>query len=165
MDGQNAYLKEIKKGIIPANTGVIIFANPGTYKIYPSDVPATETVNSLLHGVVVNTPVSTIREMEDGAYIYILSRGIEEYTGFKPVGSSMKTLYAYKAYLPLVQVQEAKIINICFGGEVVTGIDDIKAAADKDNNSDGVIYDLSGRVVTNPQKGIYIVNGKKILIK
>ena len=165
VDGPNAYLKEIKKGIIPANTGVIIFANPGTYKIYPSDVPATETVNSLLHGVVVNTPVSTIREMEDGAYIYILSRGIEEYTGFKPVGSSMKTLYAYKAYLPLVQVQEAKIINICFGGEVVTGIDDIKAAADKDNNSDGVIYDLSGRVVTNPQKGIYIVNGKKILIK
>ena len=31
--------------------------------------------------------------------------------------------------------------------------------------SNTVIYDLQGRVVTNPVKGIYVVNGKKVVIK
>ena len=44
-----------------------------------------------------------------------------------------------------------------------TSIDDIKAAADQPVSSD--IFDLSGRRVSNPAKGIYIINGKKVLIK
>ena len=35
-----------------------------------------------------------------------------------------------------------------------------------DNTTNGSIYDLSGRRVNNPQrKGIYIQNGKKILVR
>ena len=33
------------------------------------------------------------------------------------------------------------------------------------NNKDGHIYDLSGRKVNNPSKGIYIRNGKKFIVK
>lgn len=42
-----------------------------------------------------------------------------------------------------------------------TGIDEIKEQI-ADSNT---IYDLCGRVVENPTKGVYIVNGKQILIK
>jgi hypothetical protein len=42
-----------------------------------------------------------------------------------------------------------------------TGIEDIK---DENGNVTGV-YDLQGRKVENPSKGIYIINGKKTLIK
>jgi hypothetical protein len=34
-----------------------------------------------------------------------------------------------------------------------------------DNDADTVIYDLSGRRVTEMTEGIYIVNGKKVVIK
>lgn len=164
LDGTTAYLKEVKGGIIPANTGVMIFANPGTYLIYPSNVQATENVQSLLHGVLVDTPVSTVKANEDGAAIFVLSRGIQEYTGFKIVGSTVKTITANKAYLPVSQTVEVKEIYISFWGQVITGIDDVKAAVENSKKNEA-IYDLSGRRVSKMNKGIYIVNGKKVLIK
>ena len=34
----------------------------------------------------------------------------------------------------------------------------------EDVNADAVVYDLQGRRVVNPTKGLYIVNGKKVFI-
>jgi hypothetical protein len=93
----------------------------------------------------------------------VLSRGTAEYIGFKVAGSSLKTMGANKAYLPVEPAALVKFISFSFNGENVTSIDDIKAAADQPVSSD--IFDLSGRRVSNPAKGIYIINGKKVLIK
>ena len=41
------------------------------------------------------------------------------------------------------------------------GISEVATA----NTENGTIYDIQGRVVTNPTKGLYIVNGKKMVIK
>lgn len=41
----------------------------------------------------------------------------------------------------------------------------VKAIDNEQDKGDKAIYDLSGRRVENPQKGIYIVNGKKVVIK
>lgn len=46
-------------------------------------------------------------------------------------------------------------------GAVDTSIDDVEMDAVKDNK----IYDLQGRVVTNPSEGLYIINGKKTIVK
>ncbi len=161
VSGSTAYLKKIKGGIIPANTGVMIFANPGTYTLNPSNVAPTENVQSILHGVLVNTPINTVKANEGGADIYVLSRGIEEYTGFKIVGSTVKTITANKAYLAVNTGGQVKEINISFGNSPTTDINSIKNILTEEN----IYYDLSGRVVKHPQKGIYIVNGKKIYIK
>ncbi|MBQ8336302.1 MAG: beta-N-acetylhexosaminidase [Bacteroidaceae bacterium] len=45
--------------------------------------------------------------------------------------------------------------------EVETAIDDVKT----ENGEVKTVYDLQGRKVENPIKGIYIVNGKKVMIK
>lgn len=42
---------------------------------------------------------------------------------------------------------------------------DIIVPATRHYQPDGLIYDLSGRVVNNPQRGIYIKDGKKFLIR
>ncbi len=165
MSGSTANLREVKRGIIPANTGVMIFANPGKYTFVPSEVPATENVQSILHGVLVDTPVNTLKEQEGGANIYVLSRGIEEYTGFKIVGSTVKNIPAFRAYLTMPADSEVKEIKVSFGGQVPTGIDDVKAILEDANSNNTGIYDLSGRRVDNPTKGIYIINGKKVIIK
>ena len=42
-----------------------------------------------------------------------------------------------------------------------TAIDEVKS----DNVESNLMYDLMGRKVTNPTKGVYIINGKKRLVK
>ena len=46
-----------------------------------------------------------------------------------------------------------------------TGIDEVVDDVKGENSKVKDVYDLSGRKVTNPTKGIYIVNGKKVLLK
>ena len=161
LNGNVAMLHRVRD-VLPANTGVLIFANPGTYTFNSSSVAANKE-ESLLHGVLEDTPTSVVSERENGDYIYVLSRGTTEYIGFKPASSSLKTLGANKAYLPIEPAALVKEITFSFNGQEVTAIDDIKAAADKPQSDD--IFDLSGRRVSNPAKGIYIIGGKKVLVK
>ena len=74
-------------------------------------------------------------------------------------GGTVKTLSAYKAYLPIDDSGESKFISLSFGGDNALDIDVLKNAQE----NAGDIYDLTGRKVTSPEKGIYIVNGKKVL--
>ena len=49
-----------------------------------------------------------------------------------------------------------------YGYATSTGISGIKTA---DDSANGIYYDLQGRRVEKPTKGIYIVNGKKVVLK
>ena len=51
------------------------------------------------------------------------------------------------------------------GDDTVVVPTGITAPVYNEVQADGPIYDLSGRVVRNPQRGIYIQNGKKIIIQ
>lgn len=64
----------------------------------------------------------------------------------------------FKAYLPKPASSEARFFVFDFGTE--TGIEDIQS---ENGNAKAEIYDLSGRRVQNTQKGLYIVNGKKVI--
>ena len=65
-----------------------------------------------------------------------------------------------KAYLS-TPAQGANSISIRFEGD---GTTDIEASTLNPQRSTEV-YDLQGRRVLNPAKGVYIVNGKKVVIK
>lgn len=74
---------------------------------------------------------------------------------------------ANKAYIDMSQIfnqsSEAKNrISIDFGNAEATGIESVN---DIEALNSGKMYDLSGREVTNPTSGIYIMGGKKIIIK
>lgn len=66
---------------------------------------------------------------------------------------------AHKAYLAVPEVEAAK--GYPFGGDA-TGIEGLNI---NDNDNVNEVYDLQGRRVVRPAKGIYIVNGKKIVVK
>ena len=56
------------------------------------------------------------------------------------------------------------LLTSCKGGNEGEGeVDKIEAIANE--NAAPVVYDLLGRRVDNPTSGIYIVNGKKVVIK
>ena len=157
--GSTAHLKEVHD-VIPAYTGVMIYANEGTYSLSPSSTPSTENVESLLHGVLEDTPVTTLVAQECKS-IYVLSRGIKEYVGFKRLSGNGSVTYipANRAYLPFANSSQVNFINVSFD-DSPTGIDALSISNQGDSDE---IYDLTGRKVTAPEKGIYIINGKKVL--
>ena len=79
------------------------------------------------------------------------------------VSSKAATINGFCAYLK-VNTSTGRIIQTLIDGvdqEVVTGINGLFI----ENNYDGKIYNLNGQEVKNARKGLYIINGKKVVIK
>ena len=98
-----------------------------------------------------------------GDNFYVLSSNKLYYT----TGATVN-VGANKAYIDMSKIvnksSEAKgRITIDFNDIEATGIESVNDAANALNS--GKMYDLSGREVTNPTSGIYIMGGKKIIIK
>lgn len=79
---------------------------------------------------------------------------------FYKLSSSDRTVKLYKAYLDLTSASANKL-SLNFGS-VVSGI---QSAATGETTQTKAFYDLSGRRVSKPAHGFYIVNGKKTLVK
>jgi len=69
---------------------------------------------------------------------------------------------AHKAYLDASEVPDASAneLTLNFGDDDATAIKNIKVGTE-----DNIYYDLQGRRVLYPTKGLYIVNGKKVIVK
>ena len=78
---------------------------------------------------------------------------------------SARTLKSFRAHFwvqPNGTAPAASMINVDFGEGEVTGVNEVIGVKEVNDNS---YYDLQGRKVTKPTKGLYIVNGKKVIIK
>lgn len=102
----------------------------------------------------------------DKGLIYTLQKSTLEKDKYNPIGFykyDYKTLSANKAFIFVAKESTGGVAKIAIGGNgEATGINQVNAATD--SNKPVVIYDLSGRRVSNPTTGIYIINGKKVLI-
>ena len=146
----NAKAEQITEA--PAGTPVIVNGAEGIHKLLNIG-KANEIQNNELQ-------VSDGTVTGDGT-IYVLAvqeDATGKVAGFAPLKEG-KTLSEGKAYLQAVNAG-AKI-NFVIDGEA-TDIRNIENAVDF---SDGDWYNLQGVKVTNPQRGIYIHNGKKVVIK
>ena len=137
--------------VLPAHTPVLIEAAAGEYAFnYTAETEAVE--NNLLAGSVFNVTV------EGPGYIL----GNKEGVGvglYKAKSNEGKFVNkAHKAYLPVAEGDAAPAMFSFGRGEGTTAIDNAQLAIDN-----VVIYDLTGRRVEKMEKGIYIVNGKKVI--
>ena len=145
-------------GILPAKTAVIVKAAAESYTFAYSAEKGTAVTN-LLEGTTVKTNI------EETAYVLGNTNGIGMYLAKKNQNEGAAWLNnAFKAYLPASEVpasaQNAASFSFRFG-EGTTGIENVESA-----EAVKAIFDLTGRrveAVTAP--GIYIVNGKKVLVK
>lgn len=82
-----------------------------------------------------------------------------------------RTLGAFRAYFDIPSVAGAPAINsyeLNFGednDENTTGIIEVNTNLTNNTNKAEGVFDLQGRKVANPSKGLYIVNGRKVIIK
>ncbi len=148
--GTEATMTAIDAQAIPANQGVILTSESGdaaTMVPAAGETAATITGNQLGHSAGA---ANTLTAGEG----YILGNGSEG-TAFYPCKAG--SLPINKAYL-LGNGESAIVMNF---GNAVTGINTIAAPA----SAKAPIFDLSGRRVVKATKGLYIQNGKKVIVK
>ena len=148
----------ISKAGIKANQGALLKGDAGTYTLSIEETSSNWDANKL-SGTTVAKDMSAVEGdvyllTSDGAGSAQLSKLAlaEEAT------DAQKTLPANKAYLNIAP-SATRFLVFNFGDDNVTAIEGIEA----ENTADAVVYDLAGRRVQKAQKGLYIVNGKKVI--
>ena len=138
---------------VPANTGLFIKGTADDIPVLTGEADDMETNN------LVAVFAATTVEETDGDYTnYVLGLEDEKPTFLK---ANATTVPAGKAYLQIPTPSEARArLTVTFADDAM-GITDVKAQ----KAGAGVYYNLNGQRVASPSKGLYIVNGKKIIIK
>ena len=141
----------IENGIVAANEGVLLKGNAGTYNPATTEDTPTSADNFFI-GTAGGEVIPTAEQ-----HYYVFARKQNGDTGFYKVMTDVP-IPQYKAYLNLKGVFSRITFDLA---EEATGIRDLQ------NGSTDELYDLRG-VKMNSQKqrkGVYIQNGKKVVIK
>ena len=143
---------------VPAGEGLLLKGEEGDY-----EVPIVETTmfySNLLKGVTMDTSISPI---DDSYTNFILANGSHG-IGFYTL-SQEGIITAGKSYLQIpTSVVEtlSRGVKLCFD-------DEDRATSISDNRNDKATnyscFNMQGCQITKPAKGLYIVNGKKVLFK
>lgn len=150
-DNSTITLNKVKAGtLIPAKTGILVKAAKGDYNFVVTSEEGKPLENNNL--VAATADVTS----HDAKYFALTKIG--DKVGFALVANGV-VIPAGKAYLevPEGNTHAAKFFGL--DGEA-TGINSVKTA-----KADGAYYTLEGVKTTKPVKGIYIHNGKKIVVK
>ena len=151
-DKSAVVLTEVPAGsVIAKGTPVLVGAEAGSYNFAASADEATTVADNDLKAAAADTK-------GDGATIYALVEQ-DGKAVFAPLKEGVAVSVGH-AYLELPTASATRFYSIQFGGET-TGINEVNAAA----KADGAYYTLQGVKTSKAAKGIYIHNGKKVVIK
>lgn len=138
------------EGAIPANTAVLVKAAAGTYNFEIAG-EATAVEENALQGTI-----STAAAPEN---VYTLQNQNSQ-VGFYPYTG--ENINGFKAYITIAADADVQGLTFDFGD--ATGIEEILSVLETSEKATE-IYDLAGRRVAKPVKGIYIKGGKKVIVK
>jgi len=145
-------------GAVAKNTGLLLKKAEGDISI---PVAATGTdlssSNSLKYGTGDNVSSDNIYNR----YVLATQSGVQNFYKLSTTGNIVPT---GKAYLEIPATTSAPSLSIDIDGET-TGIEVINAEMSETGTAKGQAFDLSGRRIAEPTKGVYIMNGKKMIVK
>ena len=157
--------------VIPAKTAVIIKAEEGNYLFAYSNEKPDAIEGNLLRGTLTDTYIKP----GSAQTAYVLSKvdGIVGMYRAKLKADGTFKNNANRVYMLLgeINVGEGDLDTSNPGGQLSNGYRfDFSGttaieSVETESAAPAVYYDLSGRRVENPEKGIYIVNGRKVFIK
>ena len=152
------------QGVIPAGTAVMLVGSAGSYPVVVSEEEAVYDGVNLLKGS--NVPTTTFADVE-GSLFYKLAYGHSEGANANKLGwywgaenGAAFQIDAHRAWLAVPQT-----VASAPGYPFITPVTGISTTLAGNNNAGAVIYDLQGRRISTPAKGIYIKNNKKVIIK
>ncbi len=143
---------------VPEETGLYIVGTPGsTY-----DIPVAPTdfyYSSMMKGVTVAT---VIPATEDGYTNYVLSGDGHGGVIFKRANDTSSPANRAYVQVPTGTVGAREFLGIEIDDDSTTGLSGVSTPDIKE--AEGDYYNLSGQKVQTPRRGIYIKNGKKVII-
>ena len=177
------YFAKVKKlaqqgDVVPAQTAVVLecnSTNPADNQLLPQGDEKFNPSDNRLCGTFFGEAINGLTVKDGtGAEHNVTRDNIRAFNintadsrnpiGFYKVKSNVTNIPGNKAFLVLTNAEaQAKGFVLEFEDGGTTGIETIENS--KHSTEDGVYYDLQGRRVENPTRGVYIVNGKKVVIK
>ena len=146
-DAAKVILTEVQS--VPAGTPVILKGVEGkTYVISTTSAPAALPSTNLLAG----SPTATTTLAAGEAYILVGGTFHLNEAGTMPAG---------KAYLPASVAGDSRELSIVFDGEATA----IASVNVNDGSASEKVYNLSGQRVGSINKGIYVINGRKVVVR
>lgn len=146
-------------GSVAANTAMVLKGDAANASATIAVVGTGETkTNNLLRGVTVDTSINDFRK-----YV-LVEKNAEDGTKvvkFADTGNRAATVPANKAYLQAPEGAEARQLTVVFENDLTNAIEIISV----ESEANSAVFNLSGQQVKNPGKGLYIINGKKVIIK
>lgn len=170
----NSVLLQKVEGVVPAETGLIIKGNTGNYTFsIGGDATAEITANELKGTVAkslitpdANTTCYVLANGTSGVGLYKASLN-KDANGATVAENGVAFINnAYKVYLPVKKApaQAARALTFRFGRDN-EGTTDLEKSEIRNEKSE-MIFDLAGRRIEKiVEKGMYIVNGKKVVIR
>ena len=158
VDDNMAQLTAVPEGYaIPAEQGVLLTTNSATNVLVMEQADASTPMADLTGNLLqASAQGSHVIASDDNAYVLNTQQGQTAFYRAK-VGS---TLPRYKAYLQWKTTHQAVIMN--FAG-IQTAVGNV---VDNETNAPIAVYGIDGRKCSSTQaKGVYIVNGKKRMLK
>lgn len=149
-------------GKVPAATGLFIAGTAGeAFTINTT----SETTTAPAANLFVGAPNGkTVSKADEGEYNYVFGWEDVSNPGFYLIDNTPAQLGSFKAYLHTTEALSAPRqarMSFIFADDL-TGIHHFKKSTE---SVDGAIYNLRGLRVTHPTKGIFIMKGKKVIIK
>ena len=144
-----------KQNRMAAYTPYILHAPNGYSGTLSGDVDESRYSESVTDGYLSGTVVAT--EVSGGEGHYVMQNKGDGPMFYKVTDTAF-SIPAGKCWLTLPAELQG---SVSFRLDGTTGIEEITEPGDNSN----AIYDLQGRRVESPAKGMYIINGKKVLVK
>lgn len=153
-------MTETNKADVKAGEGLALYGTPSAVITIPVVASGSAIDGNLLKGcttatVLANNPTSGFNN-----YVLVNNGGVPEFQSLVEQGA---TIPAGKAYLQNGEYSVgARALSIVFDDDVTTGLGKIENSESRIENS---IFNLNGQKVAQPMKGLYIKNGKKVIVK
>lgn len=140
---------------VPANTGLILKGVAGSENIYSLETTEDEALDDVSENLLTSNATGTYTVETNN--VYVLSNLDNGQAGFYRAEEGIH-VGKYKSFLVLSTTFQSNALAFYEG---TTGID----ATKKDQMTIRDVYDLQGRRVSCPDKGIYVINGRKVIVK
>ena len=146
---------------VQAETGLVLKGTAGTYYV-PVAVSSDTEKGSLMFSSTLTYNTWQPNDGSTNNFYGLKYDAVKEEAKFAKIDVADGTaLPAGKAFLLInTPAAGARELSVVFADEIITGIANMKAAKE-----DGLYYNLNGQRVNAPAKGLYIVNGKKVIKK
>ena len=150
--------------VVPANTGVMVAALAGgNYNVTLSAEAGTSVLgsdNMLKPSGDAGITAATMTAADTKFYRLTMHDGTKIGFWWGATSGAAFDLAAHKAYLAIPNASLSRE-GLWFGEESVTAIETVKAQT----VAKGEYFNLAGQRVAQPTKGLYIVNGRKAIVK